>query len=199
MADQGAVKLTRELAQVPITAVAFDRDPATGALHVLAGEDTDLVVYRVGTGRRDALDEPLDRQTPVARVMRVLVAQPIHGIHVHRREKPAASSAAAAASEGRVLLWGGSSVAALELSAVIAASAAGKTQQPRVARLRAPDWIYDGAVWRADAGTGVAAGLAEQQADAVRGERVLDGAGRGARRGGHRLWGRFGLEARVRE
>ncbi|KAM3542689.1 hypothetical protein ARSEF1564_004429 [Beauveria bassiana] len=151
MADQGAVKLTRELAQVPITAVAFDRDPATGALHVLAGEDTDLVVYRVGTGRRDALDEPLDRQTPVARVMRVLVAQPIHGIHVHRREKPAASSAAAAAAaKGRVLLWGGSSVAVLELSAVIAASA-GKTQQPRVARLRAPDWIYDGAVCPADA------------------------------------------------
>ncbi|KAM3444851.1 hypothetical protein NHJ13734_001041 [Beauveria thailandica] len=148
MADQGAVNLTRELAQVPITAVAFDRDPATGALHALAGEDTDLVVYRVGAGR-DAPNEPLDRQTPVARVVRVLAAQPIHGIHVHRGEKPAASSTAAA--EDRVLVWGGSSVAVLELSAVIAAGgAAGKTQ-PLVARLRAPDWIYDGAVCPADA------------------------------------------------
>ncbi|OAA44556.1 WD domain containing protein [Beauveria brongniartii RCEF 3172] len=150
MADQRAVNLTRELAQVPITAVAFDRDPATGALHVLAGEDTDLVVYRVGSAGRDAPDEPLDRrQTPVARVVRVLAAQPIHGIHVHRGEKPAASSTAAA-GEDRVLLWGGSSVAVLELSAVIAASSAGKTQ-PLVARLRAPDWIYDGAVCPADA------------------------------------------------
>ncbi|KAM3514019.1 hypothetical protein MY11210_002336 [Beauveria gryllotalpidicola] len=161
MADQGAVKLTRELAQVPITAVAFDRDPATGALHVLAGEDTNLVVYRVGAGR-DVPDEPLDRQTPIARVVRVLAAQPIHGIHVHRGEPAASSAAAAAAAKGRVLLWGGSSVAVLALSELIdgdllrgegdgKTAAAAAAVAPRVARLRAPDWIYDGAVCPADA------------------------------------------------
>ncbi|OAA61543.1 WD domain containing protein [Cordyceps fumosorosea ARSEF 2679] len=117
-----AVKLSRELAQVPITAVALLRDPATGALHALAGEDTDLVVYRIQ-------DDDDACQREVARVRGVLSAQPIHGIRVHHNS---------------VLLWGGPSVAVLNLTDLLL------LPQPRVARLQAPDWIYDGAACPSD-------------------------------------------------
>ncbi|ATY59178.1 WD domain containing [Cordyceps militaris] len=131
----GAVKLQRELAQVPITAVAFYRDPATGALYVLAGEDTDLVIYRVSGP--DASSARHDLRTPVAR-LRILHAQPIHGIRV--QQQPA----------GRLLLWGGSSVALLPLADLPLGGQAADTPPPRVAHVQAPDWIYDGAVGPAD-------------------------------------------------
>lgn len=133
------MKFRRELAQVPITAVAFYRDAATGALYVLAGEDTDLVVYQVSNKETS---ETRDLQVPVARV-RVLSAQPIHGIHVHQ---PQGSESSA----GRLLLWGGSSVAVLRIADLNLQIQGGEMPSKRVARLRAPDWIYDGAISAAD-------------------------------------------------
>ncbi|OAA81591.1 WD domain containing protein [Akanthomyces lecanii RCEF 1005] len=140
MAGSNAMELKRELAQVPITAVAFYRDAASNALHVLASEDTDLVVYRVSGN--DNVSAKHDVQKPLARV-RILSAQPIHGIYVHQPEGSDPSA-------GRVLLWGGSSVAMLKVSDLDLQGQGSASPSKRVARLRAPDWIYDGAISVAD-------------------------------------------------
>lgn len=125
---------------MPITAVAFHRDAVSNALYVLAGEDTDLVVYQVSG--RDDVSAKHDVQKPVTR-LRILSAQPIHGIYVHQPEGSDPSA-------GRVLLWGGSSVAILEISELNIQNQGSVSPSKRVARLRAPDWIHDGAISAAD-------------------------------------------------
>lgn len=134
---------------MPITAATLYREPSSGALYVLAGEDTDLVIYRASS-----VDETLKKeevQTAVARI-KVLSAQPIHGIHVHQPSPTC---------DGRLLLWGGSSVVMMPLSDL---SLHGAQAEPevaiwaqRMARIRAPDWIYDGAVCPADSNLAVLA------------------------------------------
>ncbi|OAR05883.1 hypothetical protein LLEC1_05666 [Akanthomyces lecanii] len=140
MPGSNAVKLKRELARVPITAVAFYRDATSNALYVLASEDTDLVIYQVSS-KNEAFAKH-DLQKPVARV-RILNAQPIHGIYVHQPEGSAPSA-------GRVLLWGGASVAMLRTADLDLRNQGKADPSKRVARLRAPDWIYDGAISVAD-------------------------------------------------
>ncbi|KAJ2963212.1 hypothetical protein NQ176_g10869 [Zarea fungicola] len=154
-----AMRLKRQLAHVPVTAVAFYRDPATKVLYVLAGEDTDLVVYRATSSRSDSGDKG-ETQVAVVSRMQMLHAQPIHGIHVHQ---PSEADAAAAISTGRVLLWGGSSVAIFKTSDLNLKAGSGRGDNnkngtllplpslPLIARLRAPDWIYDGAISTLDA------------------------------------------------
>lgn len=105
---------------VPVTALAFLPATQEGGVeveageYILVGEDTQLKIYDVASGR-------LCLET------RVFREQPIHGLRV---------------SAGTLLLWGSRSVALCPLSSVTSALAdsAGISFKRGVAR----DWVYDG-------------------------------------------------------
>lgn len=104
----------REFSQLPITGLAFYQPPSSSSVYILAGSDTDLLVYAAAAPHRLIL-----------RVHSVLAQQPIHGIY----------------AGVSLLVWGAASVAVLSLDGLE------DGQTPVVlARGRAPDWIYDGAV-----------------------------------------------------
>lgn len=131
--------LTRETAQVPITALAFYHHAITKAQHILAGEDGNLVIY---AGSSTAQPKPLRR-------VRIFSAQPIHGISVGNGVDEGFSSAT-------VLLWGGSSVAVVSGSRIDSLlDDARYDMRGKVARLQAPDWIYDVAFSPVDASDAV--------------------------------------------
>ncbi|PNY24914.1 Regulator of Ty1 transposition protein 10 [Tolypocladium capitatum] len=113
------LKLTRELFQVPITALDF-YTARSGNVYVLAGEDARLRVYLASETGRLAVCE-----------VDVFVDQPIHGIRVQQDGACA-----------RVFAWGASSVAIFDAEGI-------EGEEPTVRLLAdgtAPDWIYDAAV-----------------------------------------------------
>lgn len=131
-------RLQRQHVHCPITALAFFRPPgaaSSGPLYVLSGEDTCLKVY--------------DAETQLLRAsVRVFAAQPIQGISA-----PAATGEESSSSDG-VLIWGGPLVTVLPASLLAGlvrdggdgrCCTAGHTVPERQV-LRAPDWIYHGAV-----------------------------------------------------
>ncbi|PTB68848.1 WD40 repeat-like protein, partial [Trichoderma citrinoviride] len=131
------IDLTRDLSHVPITALALSRSPS-GQLLVLAGEDSDLVVYEAQTGQLK--DRLLSRTS-------VFVDQPIHGIHVRH---------------GRVLVWGGCHVAVLSLERLITEQqqqhdGVDGGRKRAVAKAMAPDWIFHGAFSEGDDSVGALA------------------------------------------
>lgn len=121
---------------MPITALAFYRHGASQSEYILAGEDGDLVIYTSGS----AAAPP-----SALRRVRVFTAQPIHGISVGY-----------VGGAATVLLWGGSSVAVVGGEHVDSLLDDAKyVMRGKVARLQAPDWIYDGAVSPLDASSAV--------------------------------------------
>ncbi|KAI7786629.1 hypothetical protein LA080_002739 [Diaporthe eres] len=130
-------RLQREHVHCPITALAFFRPPgasSSGPAYVLSGEDTHLKIY--------------DAETQQLRAsVRVFAAQPIQGI---------SSSSAGEALSGDVLVWGGPLVTVLPASTLAGlvrgegkdgdCCAAEHHALPDRQVLRAPDWIYHGAV-----------------------------------------------------
>lgn len=126
-------RLQREHVHCPITALAFFRPTgASGPVYVLSGEDTHLKVYDAETQRLRAS-------------VRVFAAQPIQGIF---------SSAGEEASLSDVLIWGGSLVTVLPGPTLTGLLHDGDGEGCRAAEhtvpdrqvLRAPDWVYHGAV-----------------------------------------------------
>ncbi|POR38036.1 Regulator of Ty1 transposition protein 10 [Tolypocladium paradoxum] len=112
------LKLTKELSQVPITALDF-YTAHSGSVYVLAGEDARLCVYLASeTGR-----------PPVCQV-EVFVDQPVHGIRVQQ-----------AGGCARVLVWGASSVAIVDAEGIYSEGTV-----RLLAEGTAPDWIYDAAI-----------------------------------------------------
>ncbi|KAF7546599.1 hypothetical protein G7Z17_g8323 [Cylindrodendrum hubeiense] len=111
--------LARAFSQCPITALAFFRD----ASYLLAGEDTDLVVYDLRAGH-------------VVTRVRVFAGQPIHGIRV---------------LNGRVLLWGAAKIAVLAEDDVEELIRGKDVDALALKRVTAPDWIYDAALSPFDA------------------------------------------------
>lgn len=132
-------RLQREHVHCPITALAFFSPAGAsggGPAYVLSGEDTHLKVYDAGTQRLRAS-------------VRVFAAQPIQGI----------SSSSAAGDEGvtssDILVWGGPLVTVLPASTLAGLVCDDKNEEgcctaeiavPDRQVLRAPDWIYHGAV-----------------------------------------------------
>lgn len=135
-------RLQREHVHCPITALAFFRPPGTsstssssnGPAYVLSGEDTHLKIYDAETQRLCAS-------------VRVFAAQPIQGI---------SSSSAGEASSEDVLVWGGPLVTVLTASTLAdlvrdeegwdCGAAVEEYAVPDRQVLRAPDWVYHGAV-----------------------------------------------------
>lgn len=129
-------RLQREHVHCPITALAFFRPPgssSSGPAYVLSGEDTHLKVYDGETQRLRAS-------------VRIFAAQPIQGI-------------SASATSEDVLVWGGPLVTALPgstLAGVLGAAEEGRGCRAAAVEeelavpgrqvLRAPDWVYHGAV-----------------------------------------------------
>ncbi|KAG5928436.1 hypothetical protein E4U42_000639 [Claviceps africana] len=109
--------LQRQLAQVPVTSVAFYAAPAPAASkYFLAGQDGHLAVYE---------DAPRPTQAPLLSLP-VFEDQPIHGIRVQA---------------SRFLLWGASRIALLDGGPLA------EGQPPVVlATATAPDWVYDAAI-----------------------------------------------------
>ncbi|KAG6368021.1 hypothetical protein INS49_002221 [Diaporthe citri] len=138
-------RLQREHVHCPITALAFSRwsgasSSSSGPAYVLSGEDTHLKTY--------------DAETQQLRAsVRVFAAQPIQGI---------SSSPAGEASSRDVLVWGGPLVTVLPASMLAdlvrdeeddgGRCAAEHHAVPDRNVLRAPDWIYHGAVSPCDPG-----------------------------------------------
>lgn len=135
-------RLQREHVHCPITALAFFRPPGAssssnnGPAYVLSGEDTHLKIYDAETQRLRAS-------------VRVFAAQPIQGI---------SSSPAGEASSEDVLVWGGPLVTVLPASTLadLVHDEKGKDRGRCAAEhyavpdrqvLRAPDWVYHGAVY----------------------------------------------------
>ncbi|POS73703.1 hypothetical protein DHEL01_v207904 [Diaporthe helianthi] len=128
----------RQHVHCPITALAFFRPPPAagkGPLYVLSGEDTCLKVY--------------DAETHLLRVsVRVFAAQPIQGISAP------AGAAEESSSSDDVLVWGGPLVTVLPASVLAGLLRDGDDGRcctaehtvPERQVLRAPDWIYHGAV-----------------------------------------------------
>lgn len=130
-------RLQREHVHCPITALAFFRpsggsNSSSGPTYILSGEDTHLKIYDAETQRLRAS-------------VRVFAAQPIQGI----------SCSAGEASPEDVLVWGGPLVTVLPSSTLTdllrngvdeACSAANHHTVPDRQVLRAPDWVYHGAV-----------------------------------------------------
>ncbi|KAK3393791.1 WD40-repeat-containing domain protein [Podospora didyma] len=111
----------------PITALAFCT-VQSGRVLVLAGEDTWLKVYDVGSTR-------------LLGQIKVFYTEPIHGIHV--------SQAGELSDEDtRVLIWGGQSVTTLSRDS-LQALIDGKIL-PRPNEFQAPEWIYDGVLFPSD-------------------------------------------------
>ncbi|KAI1081903.1 WD40 repeat-like protein [Whalleya microplaca] len=126
--EPAALGLLREHVLNPITALAFYTSPTTGHRYLLAGEDTDLLVYDVRTSR-------------LCGQLRVFRAQSIHGIAV----QPPPTDGDASSHQLQVLVWGGHAVAALPGSAIESLiTSTGPARTPPEAR--APDWIFDGRV-----------------------------------------------------
>lgn len=131
-------RLRRQHVHCPITALAFFRPPAaasSGPLYVLSGEDTCLKVY--------------DAETQLLRAsVRVFAAQPIQGISA-----PATTGEESSSSDS-VLVWGGPLVTVLPVSVLAGLLCDGEDGRCSTAEhtvpegqvLRAPDWIYHGAV-----------------------------------------------------
>jgi WD repeat-containing protein 6 len=121
--------LRRDFLLTPITGLAF-LDTTDGASYVLAGEDTELKVYDVHSNR-------------LCCQLGVFAAQPIHGIHV--------------GSGGRILIWGGQSVTVILSQTVqeLLEDHESPCILPTVHEVKAPDWIYDGAVSPHDPNTSV--------------------------------------------
>lgn len=132
-------RLQRDHVHCPVTALAFFRPAGdSGPLCLLSGEDTHLKIYDAETQRLRAS-------------VRVFAAQPIQGI----------SSSPAAADEDApppdVLVWGGPLVTVLPWSTLAGllsdGDGNGRGRHPPEHHavpdrevLRAPDWIYHGAV-----------------------------------------------------
>ncbi|KAG8163700.1 hypothetical protein KVR01_006997 [Diaporthe batatas] len=136
-------RLQRQHVHCPITALAFFRPPAaagSGPLYVLSGEDTCLKVY--------------DAETRLLRAtVRVFAAQPIQGISA----PSATGEEEESASSDSVLIWGGPLVTVLPASVLAGLLRDGEDGEdgpgctaehtvPERLVLRAPDWIYHGAV-----------------------------------------------------
>lgn len=134
-------RLQREHVHCPITALAFFRpsgaassSSSSGPAYVLSGEDTHLKIYDAETQRLCAS-------------LRVFAAQPIQGISL---------SAGGEASSEDVLVWGGPLVTVLPASTLAGlvrdevedggCCAREHHAVPDRQVLRAPDWIYHGAV-----------------------------------------------------
>ncbi|KAF5020792.1 hypothetical protein F66182_7169 [Fusarium sp. NRRL 66182] len=106
-------RLTRDLFQGPITALAFSHD----AEYLLAGEDTHLAVYDLQSGHA----------VRVASVG-VFSAQPIHGIRI--------------LTNGRALAWGAAQIAVISnIERLLGDSE--DARDVVVSKVAAPDWIYD--------------------------------------------------------
>ncbi|KAK0618073.1 WD40-repeat-containing domain protein [Bombardia bombarda] len=136
----------------PITALAFyhgapgPNDVGENVL-VLAGEDTWLKVYHVGSSR-------------LVGQLKVFSSQPIHGIHVSSSPSPSplssslegetlASRCCSETQTTRLLIWGGQSVAVVphaSLQRLIEGGGSGSGGSPpaQPSEFRAADWIYDG-------------------------------------------------------
>lgn len=131
-------RLQREHVHCPITALAFftpsGGSSSSGPAYVLSGEDTHLKIYDAETQRLCAS-------------LRVFAAQPIQGI---------SSSSAGEVSSEDVLVWGGPLVTVLPASTLAGlvrdegkdgdCCARENHAMPDRQVLRAPDWIYHGAV-----------------------------------------------------
>lgn len=131
-------RLQREHVHCPITALAFFRPPgaSNGPAYVLSGEDTHLKVYDAETQRLRAS-------------VRIFAAQPVQGVS----SSPAGE---VSSPEEDVLVWGGPLVTVLPASLLAAllrdveedgpGCCAAEHTIPDRQVLRAPDWIYHGAV-----------------------------------------------------
>ncbi|KAG5929704.1 hypothetical protein E4U53_002378 [Claviceps sorghi] len=108
--------LQRQLAQVPVTSVAFYAAPSASRFF-LAGQDGDLAVYDEDTSP--------PTQAPVLSLP-VFEDQPIHGIHVQG---------------SRFLLWGASRIALLDGGPL-----AEGCPPVVLATATAPDWVYYAAI-----------------------------------------------------
>lgn len=139
-----APRLQREHVHCPITALAFFRPPGgsgSGPAYVLSGEDTHLNVYDAGTQRLRAS-------------VRVFADQPVQGISCSPAGEESSSSSSS--SEGDVLVWGGPLVTVLPASMLAGllrneeqggdCRAVRHDAVPDGRVLRAPDWVYHGAV-----------------------------------------------------
>lgn len=134
-------RLQRDHVHCPITALAFFRPAgASGPLCLLSGEDTHLKIYDAETQRLRAS-------------VRVFAAQPIQGIS----SSPADATDQDAPPPQDVLVWGGPLVTVLPRSTLAGllsdGDGRGKGRSPPEHHavpdrqvLRAPDWIYHGAV-----------------------------------------------------
>lgn len=145
-----AESLQRKHIHCPITALAFFSTSVSSVttpsspskLYILSGEDTHLHI-------RDAINSELCAS------LRIFEAQPIHGISYSSvREGKGGEN-------GNVLIWGGPYVTVLTRSSIqylldsaTEASVARTTLQP-FPILKAPDWIYHGAVSETDPSRGV--------------------------------------------
>ncbi|KAI1137096.1 WD40 repeat-like protein [Hypoxylon sp. FL0543] len=121
-------RLRREFVLNPITALAFYTSSTDGQLYLLAGEDTNIKVYRVQTSH-------FCGQLPVLR------AQSIHGIAVPPVE--------ATHQSNLILVWGGHSIKILSTD-IIEGLISGHDSEKGLTRgpveVRAPDWIFDGRI-----------------------------------------------------
>ncbi|KAK2592158.1 WD repeat-containing protein 6 [Conoideocrella luteorostrata] len=122
-APSKGIMLKRQLAQVPITALAFFTS-TSGREYILAGEDSELTIYEGAVHNNSN-----NTSEPIFRVA-VFEDQPIHGIRVSQ-----------SCSESRILLWGAARIALFNGLALESGS-----QPVLLASTTAPDWVYDAAI-----------------------------------------------------
>lgn len=145
--------LQRDYVHCPITALAFFSTTVRSRLYILSGEDTHLHIRDVVTSQLCAS-------------VQIFPAQPIHGIF-SSCSPPSSPSRIHDEADDKILIWGGPYVTVLTRSTVenllrpnhsspdLSSSSFAQSSRLGIQILKAPGWIYHGAVSECDSSRAV--------------------------------------------